>query len=211
MYNKAPIFDQIISDYLSQVKHRKSHAGLSAKLGIKIENEFIELPFFNRKYRITDHAITDEQGKSASHVVSVILCKYILLCPDDVRIDTDLMTYKDFKDAAPYVGGFRNTAEQPIASFFEKKAVELEKRSRKLEGKPFQSEVACQLAFQFLALPKIPIILMFNDADEDFSSQCILLFQKNAQAFLDMECLAMLGSSLARLLQNLEGEAIAFL
>jgi hypothetical protein len=112
------------------------------------------------------------------------------------------VTYKDFKDAAPYVGGFGNTAEKPIAEFFEGRAAELEKRSLKLGGKPFQSEVACQLAFQFLALPRIPIVLMFNDADEDFSSQCILLFQKNAKTFLDMECLAMIGSSLSRLLQK---------
>ena len=204
MHNKAPIFKQIVSDYLSQLKRFKTHAGLSARLGLKIDNDFIELPFFNRKYRLTDHAITDYQGKSVSHAISVVLCKYILLCPDDVPIGTDLMTYKDFKDAAPYVGGFRNTAEQPIAAFFEKKAAELEKRSLELGGKPYQSEVACQLAFQFYALPRIPIILMFNDADEDFPSQCVLLFQKNAQAFLDMECLAMLGSALARLLHKKE-------
>ena len=202
MYHKAPIFEQIVSDYLSQVRRHKTLARLSSKLGLKIENDFIELPFFNRKYIITDHAITDEEGKRVSHATSVVLCKYILLCPDDVCSDADLMTYKDFKDAAPYVGGFRNTAEHPIAAFFEKKAAELEERSRKLGGKPFQSEVACQLAFQFLALPRIPIILMFNDADEDFPSQCVLLFQKNAQTFLDMECLAMLGSTLARLLQK---------
>jgi hypothetical protein len=202
IYHKAPIFNQIISDYLSRVKQCKSRPGLSAKLGLKIENDVIELPFFNRRYRITDHAITDYQGQSVSHAISVVLCKYILLCPDDVHLNTDLMTYKDFKDAAPYVGGFRNTAEQPIAAFFEKKAAELEERSRELGGKPFGSEVACQLAFQFLALPRIPIILMFNDADQDFPSQCVLLFQKNAQAFLDMECLAMLGSALARMLQD---------
>ena len=46
---------------------------------------------------------------------------------------------------------------------------------------------------QFKALPKIPVLLLFNDADNEFAAQCMVLFERRAENYLDMECLAMVG------------------
>jgi hypothetical protein len=46
---------------------------------------------------------------------------------------------------------------------------------------------------QFTALPKIPVLMLFNDADEEFHAQCAVLFERRAENYLDMECLAMVG------------------
>ena len=43
------------------------------------------------------------------------------------------------------------------------------------------------------ALPKVPMLLLFNDKDDEFPAQCSVLFEKRAKKFLDMECLAMVG------------------
>ena len=104
--------------------------------------------------------------------------------------------YKDFKDAAPHVQGFRNTTELSIARHFSGKLELLEKKCLEVGGKPYETDVSCDLAMQFQALPMVPVFLIFNDADEDFPSQCTLLFQKNAETYLDMECVAMVGSML---------------
>jgi hypothetical protein len=34
---------------------------------------------------------------------------------------------------------------------------------------------------------------LFNDKDDEFPAQCSVLFEKRAENYLDMECLAMLG------------------
>ena len=47
--------------------------------------------------------------------------------------------------------------------------------------------------YLFDALPKIPMLLLFNDKDDEFPAQCSVLFENRAQKFLDMECLAMVG------------------
>lgn len=52
----------------------------------------------------------------------------------------------------------------------------------------------------FEALPKVPIVLLFHEADEDFPAQATLLFQNNAASYLDMECLTMIGGALAHYL-----------
>ena len=39
----------------------------------------------------------------------------------------------------------------------------------------------------------IPIIILYNDADEEFSAKCSVLFESRAEKYLDAECLAMIG------------------
>ena len=70
---------------------------------------------------------------------------------------------------------------------------DLEKASEIVGGYPANLSVRCDLAFQFKALPNIPIILLFNDADDEFPAKCSVLFGSGAEAYLDAESLAMLG------------------
>ncbi len=201
MTEKAPVFAKIIKDYLLQVALIEAKGDIGGLLGITVRDDGLRIPFFNRTHTVTTDRIVDADGNAATHIVSVILCQYLLLCPDQPSDDFSLVTYKDFRDAAPYAGGFRNTAEQQIARHFSGALPQLEKKCLDLGGHFFDTEVSCQLAMKFQALPNIPIFLLFNDADEDFPAQATILFQKNAAAYLDMECLAMIGTTLAYRLQ----------
>jgi hypothetical protein len=51
-------------------------------------------------------------------------------------------------------------------------------------------------------LPRVPLLLLFNDADDEFPAACSVLFERRAAGYLDMECLAMLGMQLARRLAS---------
>ena len=53
------------------------------------------------------------------------------------------------------------------------------------------------LALKIDALPRVPIFLLFNDADEEFGAECRLLFERRAAAYLDMESTAILGVMLS--------------
>jgi hypothetical protein len=203
---KAPVFDEILKDYLYKVAHLETRENLAESLGISDDGERYRISFFGRQYTITENNILNTDGRNATHAVSVILCKYLLMCPEQPSEDFSLVTYKDFKDAAPYTGGFRNTSERPIALKFTNNIKELEKRCLELGGEHFATEVSCQLAMRFMALPKVPIILLYNDADDEFPAQATLLFEKNAASYLDMECLAMIASALAHYLIGKEDD-----
>jgi len=41
------------------------------------------------------------------------------------------------------------------------------------------------------ALPRIPILFLFNDADERFPARASILYQRRAAHFLDAECRVM--------------------
>ena len=55
---------------------------------------------------------------------------------------------------------------------------------------------------RFHALPKIPLLLLFNDAEEGFPADGKVLLEQRAEKYLDMECLAILGMMLAHYLSN---------
>ena len=192
MRPKAPVFEEIYQDYLARV------AGLDLArkkdlLGIKVDVQTISIPFFNKNCSVSPRNIVDDKGTRPPHSVCVILCQYLLLCPDQPDNDRQLVTYRDFKDAAPYVQGFDNTAQKPVSRAFAGRLDVLEARCRYLGGTPWDIGISCDLSYMFEALPRVRIYLVFNDTDEDFPAECSLLFEKQAARYLDMECLAMIG------------------
>jgi hypothetical protein len=48
-------------------------------------------------------------------------------------------------------------------------------------------------AHAFQALPGLPLMITFNDADEDFPAEAKLFYDLTAPNFLDLECLAVRG------------------
>jgi hypothetical protein len=196
MASKAPVFEKIYRDYLA----RAAGLDLTEKqdiLGIRVDGQTITIPFFNGICSVTPQNIVDHQGRRPPHSICVILCQYLLLSPDHPDDDRQLVTYRDFKDAAPYVQGFDNTARKPVSRAFSGRLDGLEAGCRHLGGTPCDIGISCDLSYMFEALPRVRIYLVFNDADEDFPADCSLLFEKQAARYLDMECLAMICMVLA--------------
>lgn len=202
MTHKAPVFEKIMQDYLHQVTCIANREKVAASLGATISEGIYRISFFDEIYTVSSNSVSNADGRTASHAVAVLLCKYLLLCPAIPSDDTSLATYKDFRDSAPYVIGFRNTAEHPIADGFAHDLPRLKKRCQELGGRTVDTEVSCDLAVRFQALPNVPVLLIFHDADEEFPAEATILFQKNAESYLDMECLAIVGGCLAYRLQR---------
>lgn len=198
---EAPIFQEIYENYLADVS-ALSLPDRADPLGIEVKGGAATIPFYHRTYTVTPAAVADEKGRKPSHAVCVVLCKYLLLCPENPTPDGSVVTYKDFRDAGPYVGGFHNTAQRPIAEAFSGRLDELERRGKALGGSRWETDVNCDLAMAFPALPKVPIFLIFNDADEEFDAECSLFFRRDAAQYLDMECVAMVGMTLAEWLRG---------
>ncbi len=210
MASKAPVFEKIYQDYLA----RMAGLDLAAKqdlLGIGVDDQTITIPFFNNTYSASCQNIVDHKGTRPPHSVCVILCQYLLLGPEAPDEGRQLMTYRDFKDAAPYVQGFDNTAQKPVSRAFAGRLAALETGCRHLGGIPTDLGISCDLSYMFEALPRVRIYLIFNDADEDFPADCSLLFEKQAARYLDMECLAMIGMVLAERLAGKDNPDIAML
>jgi hypothetical protein len=199
---RAAVFDETYAGYLAQLK-RLDLGALQGVLGYETNEGNACIPLFDRLMHVSAGAIADGKGRAVDLSVSVVLCRYLLMAPDSIPESGALMTFKDFQDAAPLIHFFANSVEGQIARFFSGRVAALEAACRQMGGHPYIADLAYQIKYRFAGLPRVPLILLFNDAEEGFAAQCTLLFQDSARHYLDMESLAMLGGLLAHRLQQL--------
>ena len=189
------VFKETYSNYLNQIS-QLNLKDIEEKLGIQVyENEAI-VKVFDESYRVSGNGIIGPLEKQASFSICIILSKYFLLCPDLPACKKGWVSYRDFKDSGPLLKFYANDVERPIADLFSGKIDALKKAGKTLGGYPPTFELSYDFCMQFDVLPKIPLLLQYNDADKDFSATCSVLFQNDAENYLDAECLAMVGALL---------------
>ncbi len=188
----APVFKKTYKDYLLKIAEMDLKSA-EENLGVSVESKTITVPLFGESYIINGNSISDTSGKKPSFDICIILCKYILLCPENLSDQKEWVSFRDFKDSGPLTTYFSNDVELAISGYFSGKTFEMEKACRLLGGHAPEIEVSYDLAMKFDVLPRIPLLLLFNDADEGFPAHCSVLFEKRADIFLDAECLAIAG------------------
>lgn len=191
------IYEKHYKAYLSQIGDRLVES-TAVKLGAQVEGKALIVALLDERYTVSREGIAGPDGRTPSYDVCVMLCKYVLLCPQSTPQRRDWVGYREFKDSGPLISYFANTVEGAAASRFTGKLSRLTAAARRLGANPPGLDIRCDLACQFDVLPKVPLMLLFNDADEEFSGTCSLLFERRAEDYLDAECLAMLGHHLVR-------------
>ncbi len=200
---KDSIFEKNYRDYLAQIS-RLDLKALANPLGIEVQKDEAIISFFKQPHIVSAKGIFGPSGKRPNYTVSVILFKYLLLCPNHEPIESDWTSYRDFKDAAPLVNNFMNTVERSITRDFAGRLNELQKAAKCLSGRSPDIKLSYDVSVCFDVLPKVPSLLLFNDKDDEFPAQCSVLFEKRADKFLDMECLAMVGMLLSEYLRKIQ-------
>jgi len=198
------IFERIYQEYLEQIK-KIDLKKLSERIdeGVVWNGKELIIPLFSRPFFISKEGIKDYSRKRPCHEEIVVLSKYILSYPKEIKRDGNWKHYRDFKDSAPLISLFQNDVEKRIANLFSGKKDLLISCCKRLGGKEYKGEWNYDVSFLFNALPHIPLLLLFNDTDESFPAQCILLFKESIECFLDMESVAILGIILTKYLHSI--------
>lgn len=192
---RAKVFDETYRRYLKEIRKIDFLAKAEA-LGVTIDNNSLEIPLYDKMYRFGADGIVGDEQEVLTPAVQVMICKYILTCPLELPAMQDtLMTYREFKDAGPLISYFTTNTNKTIETTFSGNLEGLKKRGQVIGGKLLVSDIY-DLSMQFLAFPRVPVIVNFNDRDDLFSSTCSVLYHSSAAYFLDMECLAMTGTLL---------------
>ena len=199
MGKKSAVFENTYRNYLAKI------AGIdflsrAHRLGAKISGNALIVPFYGKPYRISKDGVIDSSGEKANFAISVALCQYILQCPEEVPESGDWVTYREFRDAGPLVGYFTANTNKIIETAFADNMSALQTAAVNLEGTFFDDGSSYDISIKFNFLPKIPVLLRFNERDKEFPAQCSILFRQSAEKYLDMECLAIGGTFLAGIL-----------
>ena len=92
---KDSIYEKHYRDYLAQIS-RLNLKALANPLGIEVQKDEAIISFFKQPHIVSAKGIIGPAGKRPNYAVSVILFKYLLLCPDHEPIGGDWISYRDF-------------------------------------------------------------------------------------------------------------------
>jgi len=195
MEARNSIFDKNYDLYMAKLQ-TVSFEAAAPVIGGHIRGDSIEIPFFAKNYTVSKAGVTDASGKRPAYDVCIVLLRYILMCPDEAPKADEWVAYRDFRDSGPLTVFFSNDVERPIARHFTGNIEGLKASGAAISGYPPELDVNYDAAMQFDALPRIPMVMLFNDADDAFPATCSVLFERRAEAYLDAECLAIVGVQL---------------
>lgn len=196
---RSEVFAKTYQEYLRQIREI-DYLAKADILGLDRIDDTLRIPIYNSTYWFSESGIVTDDGRDLSVSLQVIICKYILHCSlEPVLSKNRLQPYREFKDAAPLISYFTTNTTQRIEKFFTGRVKELHGRCLDAGGEALDTEVY-DLSYRFYALPRIPVVLNFNDCDDLFPAACSILYNSSAANYLDMECLSMTGTHLSSIL-----------
>jgi len=200
---KSKVFHETYESYLQELSRINIYER-AVIVGAVNTSSGVTVQFFGNDYLISSDSIECVNGNNVSFAVKVVLCKYLLMAPSEkVGPDSPWVTFRDFKDSTPLHSYFANNTNKTIETSFSGRLKAMQNRCLEVGGEVIISE-GYDLSVRFSVLPKISLVLNFNDADDLFPAVCSILFQKSAEKYLDMECLAITGTYLAGKLVSAE-------
>jgi hypothetical protein len=205
MEQKSSVYEKNYEIYRSRIG-AVDFASAASTLGLVSAGDGYKIDFFGQTYFVSQDGIQDECGKTPDYMLCVILAKYLILCPDQVYLDEAWCAFRDFKKESHFlnVNYFRSDTEKVIADTFSGKIDKLQRICEQLDGQKENEGFSYDLVMRFNVLPRISLLLLFNDGDDDFEASGTVLFQKQAEYYLDPESLAMTSACLARKLRAFE-------
>jgi hypothetical protein len=206
MVAPSKVFDETYRGYLEEIRHI-DFLSKADMLGLQRDNKYLVIPLYDKIYRFGAEGVIDIAGEKVTPAVQVIICKYILTCQELPALNNtlgELVTYREFKDAGPLISYFTTNTNKTLESTFAGDIATLKHRAQEIGGKLVDSDLY-DLSIEFHALPRVPVILNFNDRDDQFTACCSILYRSSAEYYLDMECLAMTGTLLAGKLIAIKG------
>jgi hypothetical protein len=202
MPDEKTVFEQTCENYLSEIG-KLPLAAVAERVGAAYGPDGLRIPLFDRTFSVSPAGIIGPDGRRAGYDVCVIISRLLLYDPPgQASGGTEWVSFRDFKDSRPLHNFFAHDIEQALAREYSGNIAALDTACIALGGYTSELRVSYDLVRQFDALPLIPLVLLFNDADMEFAATSSILFPARTEAFLDAECIAMLGAHLVARLRN---------
>ena len=158
-----------------------------------------ELVFLGTTLRITwpGLELTSVASYLPDHVVALLV--YYLGRSDGTSPDGRMISFADLPDGRFYVQAFRGYTGAVLAREFADKPHDLGRAAEALGASPLTG--MGDRAWRIQALPKVPLTLLWWDADDEFDARAEIMFDDTAPHHLTTDGCAVLGSWLTSALR----------
>ncbi|MDP2183166.1 MAG: DUF3786 domain-containing protein [Actinomycetota bacterium] len=156
------------------------------------------LPFFGTLASVAYPAFEVFLGEAPSppHVAALLV--YYLALSDGSTPSGTWISFADLPDASFYVTAFRGYTSAQIVRRFAPQPEQLAAAAERLGAESLPG--LADRAWRIPALPRVPVALLWWDADDEFGTRAELLFDSTASHHLTTDGCAILGSWLTSLL-----------
>jgi hypothetical protein len=179
---------------LSELDFRES----AERLGLEYVGGGVKVRFLKREYRITIDGVEPLDGQPANVNNRSVLLYYLL---SKGRGEPE-NSYIPFESIPRMIGGLHAQSRlmnTPLERYFGNDYVKFSEAALKLGGLQDKPQVGKHL-WRFDVLPKIPVQLVFYEADDDFPAEIQIMLDRTAIQFLEFECLAFMVGCFVRAL-----------
>jgi hypothetical protein len=168
------------------------------RLGLEYVNGGIQVCFLKREYRITLEGVESLDGQLVNANNGSVLLYYLL---SNGRGDPE-DSYILFESIPRMISGlgFQNRMmSRPLERKFGNDYAKFSEAAAKLGGIAEESRMGKHV-WKFNVLPKIPLKIVFYEADGEFPTNIQIMLDKTALQFLEFECLAFMVGCFVRAL-----------
>ncbi len=170
------------------------------RLGLEYVDGGVHVTFLKREYRITSDGVEpmDHQPVNVNNLN--VLAHYLL---SKGRGEPE-NSYIPFESIPRMISGLHAQSRlmnAPLEKYFGNNYVKVSEAAEKLDGIEEEAQPG-KHQWTFDVLPKIPLKLVFYEADDDFSAEIQIMLDRTAIQFLEFECLAFMVGCFVHALVN---------
>jgi hypothetical protein len=170
----------------------------AARLGMAYGEGGVQVSFLGRKFRITSSGVEPVDGQPVNvNNRSVLL--YYLLSKGHGDPGNDYLLFESIARLASGLNGQSRLMNSPLERYFGNDYTQFSLAAAKLGGIEAEPQPGKHL-WRFVVLPKIPVRLVFYEADDEFPVNIQIMLDRTALQFLEFECLAFMVGCFAQAL-----------
>jgi hypothetical protein len=157
------------------------------------EDRSFTLPFLKETYRITypGGEVTGEQGET--NIIYQILYLHYLSDASGMPLKGEWISFKELPGGQIYITPFQNRAVKPFSKIFGSQPENFTRAAEKLGGEKARYG---DLSYILPVFPRVPVMLVLWQGDEEFPPAGTILFDATAGSYLPTEDYAMLSGLL---------------
>jgi hypothetical protein len=157
----------------------------------------LHLVYWNRSILITwpEWVAFPEGEDQPLSAFEQALVLYYLTSADGTPLSGEWIAFSDLPDGRFYNQAFQGYTGKELARAFQEDGAAFERAAQALGG---VRQALGDSAFAFQALPRLPLLTVYWQGDEDFPSTFQVLFDASASHYLPTDGYAILGSTLTR-------------
>lgn len=182
-------YDRICEDLVATVQRDRAE-GNAPGLGGSIRQGTPFIPLFGTPIAIRSDGVFS--GRQRLDTIGSILVLRYLLTAGTAHVGSVWTPYRDLKDGSRFSSYIKARIEDRMAAAFAGKGELLRERLGGIGADVYEREVRGDLVMVLYPLPRIPVLCLFWDKDNEFDASFQFLFDVSASSYLDLESLAVL-------------------